>query len=79
MAYATKNMQRKVGMHFFNQFPKQLLKPYGAHTAPLSEEAILDKLNPINCEWFLRHKYAMSEMAETVAGSGKPRKCRYNS
>ena len=69
MAYVNKGVQRKMGAHYFKQFPKQLIKPYGAHTAPLSEENILSKINTINCEWFLRPKYAMSEMAETVSGS----------
>ena len=27
--YVSKNVQRKVGVHYFNQFPKQLLKVAG--------------------------------------------------
>ena len=55
------------GVQWYNQYPKQMLKPYGELKDPLSEEEILDILKPINCEYFLRPKIALSEMSETVS------------
>ena len=55
------------GVQWYNQYPKQMLRPYGELKEPLSEEEILDILKPINCEYFLRPKIALSEMSETAS------------
>ena len=51
-------------MHWYNQFPKQFLRPYGKIDAPLQSKLIKEKLKPQNSEWFQRPKVATSEIAE---------------
>ena len=59
-----KNSQKAVG--FFQQFPRQFVRPYGeADTAP-NEETILKRIKPFTCEWLLRPKIALSEFSDTI-------------
>ena len=54
---------------FLNQFPKKILRPYGAVEQAPSEETVLKRVKPNSCEWLKRPKVAMSEMAETLTAN----------
>lgn len=52
---------------YFNHFPPfSFLKPYGPVSDAPTEEEILNKIKPVNCEWLLRPKIGVSEFAQTV-------------
>ena len=53
---------------FFNHFRKDFIRPYGlAYDAMSFEDSTLkQRLNNINCEFYLRPQIAISEFAETV-------------
>ena len=59
-----KNSQKAVG--FFQQFPRQFLRPYReADTAP-NEKTIFKRIKPFTCEWLLSPKVALSEFSDTI-------------
>ena len=51
-------------VNYFNHFPKGFMVPYGK-PKELTDSKILDTLTTWNCEWLMRPKIAMSEMADT--------------
>ena len=54
------------GVQFFSQFPRSWIRPYGlADTKPPTAAKVLE-LKPFTCEWLLRPKVALSELAESV-------------
>ena len=53
-------------VNYFRHFPTSFLKPYGLADAPLSDEALLRRMSPINCEWMRRPQTGVSEFAETI-------------
>ena len=60
----------KKGVNYFAHFPKAFLVPYGKMKDDmLMSKRCLEILNTINCEWLLRPKYAISEMAETFTAN----------
>ena len=58
--------KKQSAVGYFNHFPFSFLKPYGPVADPPSESQILEKIKPVNCEWLLRPKIAVSEFAETI-------------
>jgi hypothetical protein len=60
------DVQAKHAGSYFNQFPSNFLTPYGKADSPQDDGTIRRRTNPISCEWSLRPKVAMSELAETV-------------
>ena len=69
---ASKNIgvSPKKGVNYFNHFPKAFLVPYGKIKEDmLTSKRCLEMVNTINCEWLLRPKYAISEMAETFTAN----------
>ena len=63
-----RQQRREMGL-FLNQFPKKILRPYGAVEQAPSEETVLKRVKPNSCEWLKRPKVAMSEMAETLTAN----------
>ena len=60
----------KKGVSYFAHFPKAFLVPYGKMKEEmLTSKRCLEVVNTINCEWLLRLKYAISEMAETFTAN----------
>ena len=57
------------GIQFFYHFPKNLLQPYGEATQGPDEHKIFYRLKPLNCEWLIRPKVTLSELAATVKGN----------
>ena len=51
---------------YFNHFPFSFLKPYGPAADPPTEDEILRKVKPVNCEWLVRPKVGVSEFSETM-------------
>jgi hypothetical protein len=56
----------KKGVGYFDHFPKNFLKPYGATDKALDDATIFKRLIPGNCEYLKRPKIGLSELAETV-------------
>lgn len=64
-----KSPQTPPAVSFFKHFPINFLRPYGvAYPAP-TETEIMDRLKPLNCEWFGRPAVAISEFAATIQGN----------
>lgn len=55
----------KINRHF----PRQRLRPYGEIRQPTADNQMLDKATVINCEYLVRPKVALSELAETVSAN----------
>ena len=54
------------GVQFFSQFPRSWIRPYGlADIKPPTAAKVL-QLKPLTCEWLLRPKVTLSELAESV-------------
>ena len=61
-----KTPQSPNGVQFFSQFARSWIRPYGlADTKPPTAAKVLE-LKPFTCEWLLRPKVALSELAESV-------------
>ena len=58
---------RSKGVGYFDHFPKNFLRPYGATTEPLEDSTIYRRLIPSCCEYLKRPKIAFSELAGTVS------------
>ena len=54
------------GVHFFNHFPKNFLRPYAATEPAPSVDTIFGRLRPEVCEWYRRPETAMSELHSTL-------------
>ena len=57
--------RRRRKVTFFKQFPHHFLRPYDAQLECTYEE-FLQKLTPRNCEWLMRPKIALSEVAQAL-------------
>ena len=67
MAYVTKKIQSPVrSVQYFNYFPRFFLRPYGKVEGPVLMENRQKKMSPINSEYLVRPKIAVSETAEIV-------------
>jgi hypothetical protein len=55
------------GVGYFDHFPKNYLRPYGATTTGLEDSTIFRRLIPSCCEFLKWPKVAFSEFAETVS------------
>lgn len=64
-----KKSPRAAGVSYFNHFPRQRLRPYGEISTPTPDYQMLDKASVINCEYLVRPKVALSELAETVSAN----------
>lgn len=64
-----KKSPRSTGVSYFNHFPRQRLRPYGEINQPTPDNQMLDKASVINCEYLVRPKVALSELAETVSAN----------
>jgi hypothetical protein len=53
-------------VNYFRHFPTSFLKPYDLADVPLTEETVLRRMSPINCEWMRRPQTGFSEFAETI-------------
>jgi hypothetical protein len=53
-------------VQYLNQFPKNFLRPYGRQDNPPTEQIVYRRIKPESCEWLVRPKVAISEMAETI-------------
>ena len=56
----------KGGVGYFQQFPKNFLRPYGEVDPAPTEAVVFKRTQPFSCEWLTRPKIAMSELAETI-------------
>jgi hypothetical protein len=54
------------GVGFFQQFPRQFLRPYGEAEKAPSTDTVFKRIKPFTCEWLLRPKVALSEFADTM-------------
>ena len=52
-----------------NQFPKNLLRPYGRQEEAPNEDTVYKRIKPECCEWLLRRKVATSELADAIQKS----------
>ena len=57
--------RRRPKVTFFKQYPHHFLRPYDAQLECMYEE-FLQKLTPRNCEWLMRPKIALSEVAQAL-------------
>ena len=57
------------GIQFFDHFSKNFLQPYREATQTQDEHKIFHRLKPFNCEWLIRPKVTLSELAATVKGN----------
>ena len=57
------------GIQFFEHFPKNYLRPYGEAGQAPDVNAIFNRLKVYNCEWLIRPKVALSELAATMTGN----------
>ena len=64
-----KQSPRTTGVSYFNHFPRQCLRPYGEISQATPDNQMLDKATVINCEYLVRPKVALSELAETVSAN----------
>ena len=54
------------GVNFFKQFARQFLRPYGQVEKSPSDITVYKRIKPFTCEWLLRPKVALSELADTI-------------
>lgn len=59
------------GLGFFNQFVRHFIRPYGEADDAPSEETVIRRIKPFNCEWLIRPKVAVSETAATILENAK--------
>ena len=59
------------GVGFFNQFVRHFIRPYGEADDAPSEETVIRRIKPFNCEWLIRPKVAVSETAATILENAK--------
>ena len=57
------------GIQFFDHFSKNFLQPYREATQTQDEHKIFHRLKPFNCEWLIRPKVTLLELAATVKGN----------
>jgi hypothetical protein len=53
-------------VHFLQHYPSNFLRPYGEADESTSEEKVMRRILPLNCEWLVRPKVAASEFAQTL-------------
>ena len=51
------------GIQFFDHFSKNFLQPYREATQTQDEHKIFHRLKPFNCEWLIRPKVTLLELA----------------
>eukprot|EP00795_Rhopilema_esculentum_P011125 gene11126-20005_t len=64
-----KETKQGEGVSFFSHFPKNFLRPYGKAEETITEETILRRITPKNCEWLCRPQTAISELHATLSGN----------
>lgn len=55
------------GVQYFQHFPKNFLRPYGAADPAPEDDKIFSRVTAFNCEWLIRPDVAISEFAATVS------------
>lgn len=58
-------------VEYWKHFPRNFLTMYGPAKPALIAEQVFKRLQPFSCEWLLRPKVAVSEMASTISGNCK--------
>ncbi|XP_078487882.1 uncharacterized protein LOC144745821 isoform X2 [Ciona intestinalis] len=68
MSSSSKKRENSGKINYFQQFPKDFLRPYGVATLPrtATDEDFKMKLKNFTCEWFTRPGIALSELTETT-------------
>ncbi len=61
-----KSPQTPAAVSFFRHFLINFLRPYGIAYPPPTETEVLNRVLPLNCEWFGRPATAISEFASTI-------------
>ena len=54
------------GVHYFQHFPKNFLRPYGEAGDAPNPDVMFRRLAAFNCEWLARPNIALSELADTL-------------
>lgn len=54
------------GVLFFDHFPSNYLRPYGAADTRPDHAKVMRRLHPKSCEWLKRPQIAMSEFSQTM-------------
>ena len=54
------------GVNFYQQFVRSFIRPYGPADSAPNDETIFRRIKPFTCEWLVRPKVALSELAETL-------------
>lgn len=54
------------GVNFFKQFSRQFLRPYGQVEKSPNDITVYKRIKPFTCQWLLRPKVALSELADTI-------------
>lgn len=66
MPFGSPKQNSPRGVGFFQQFPRQFLRPYGEADKAPPVETVMKRIKPFTCEWLLRPKVALSELSDTV-------------
>ena len=59
------------GVSFFNHYPKNILRPYGAADKAPSADVVMARIRPEGCEWLRRPQVAVSELQDTLSANAE--------